>query len=269
MGPFAARHRLAHPRLLTVFSAALLLATTGTGRADTAAAASYVISLGGNIVATANFKFTDTGGAYDLALSANVTGVASLVAAGTARADSEGAVGADGLKASAFDLITHSGGQDFKVQVQYASGNVTAFVVDPPIVNNIDRVPIERRQLTGVNDMLAAFVLRGSRLDRSLCDQHAQIFTGIERFDLDFKYAKDDVATSQRTGYQGPVVLCSVKYTPVSGHFTTSEITNYLTQSDHILVWYAPLGETGYFVPYRVLMTTSVGDLSMVLTGMN
>jgi hypothetical protein len=28
------------------------------------------------------------------------------------------------------------------------------------------------------------------------------------------------------------------------------------------------MGDTGYFVPYRVLMTTSVGDLSMVLTGM-
>ena len=39
-----------------------------------------------------------------------------------------------------------------------------------------------------------------------------------------------------------------------------------MAESDRILIWYAPLAETGYFVPYRVLLTTSMGDLSMVLT---
>ena len=81
-------------------------------------------------------------------------------------------------------------------------------------------------------------------------------------------YAGEDTATSARTGYQGPVVLCSVDYDPVSGHFTTSEITNYLADSDRIVIWYAPLGDTGYFIPYRVLLGTNMGDLSMVLTGM-
>ena len=94
------------------------------------------------------------------------------------------------------------------------------------------------------------------------------IFTGVERFDIAMSYLADDKATSLRTGYQGPVVQCRVKYMPVSGHFTTSEMTNYLAASDHILIWYAPMGATGYFIPYRVLITTSVGDLSMVLTSL-
>jgi hypothetical protein len=93
-----------------------------------------------------------------------------------------------------------------------------------------------------------------------------QIFTGLERFNVAMRFAKEDVATSKRTGYQGPVILCNIRYTPVSGHFTTSEITNFLADSDRILIWYAPLGAPGYFIPYRVLLTTSVGDLSMVLT---
>ena len=38
--------------------------------------------------------------------------------------------------------------------------------------------------------------------------------------------------------------------------------------SDRIVIWYAPLGETGYFIPYRVLLGTNMGDLSMVLTKM-
>ena len=152
--------------------------------------------------------------------------------------------------------------------MQYQAGNVAAFVVTPPIVNNIDRVPLERKQLNGVNDMLAAFLLRGPALDRSLCDYRAHVFTGIERFDLNFRFAKNDVATSPRTGYQGPVVLCNIKYVPISGHYTTSEITNSLAEDDRILIWYAPLRDSGYFIPYRVLLTTSMGDLSMVLTAL-
>ncbi|MEO8756248.1 MAG: DUF3108 domain-containing protein [Devosia sp.] len=261
---------MAFSRLLYALPAAALLTlgTIGSAAADAKASATYVINLGGTIVATASFTLTDTAGAYDLVLNANVSGVAQLVAAGTAKANSSGSVTPSGLRSNAFKLVTHASGEAFSVQVQYAAGDVSAFVINPPIVNNINRVPLERNQLSGVNDMLAAFLLRG-KLDKSLCDYRAQIFTGIERFDLDFRYAKDDVATSPRTGYQGPVVLCHVAYKPISGHYTTSEITNSLAQDDRILIWYAPLHDTGYFIPYRVLLTTSMGDLSMVLTSLS
>ena len=258
-------------RLLNALPAAILvaLAATAPASADTKAGASYVVNLGGNIIATASFKLNNSAQTYDLTLDANVSGLASLVAAGVLKAHSSGTVGATALDANAFDLITHTGGQDFKVQVQYTGGDVTAFVVNPPIVNTINRVPIERKQLSDVNDMLAAFIRRGPGLDRSICDFDAHIFTGTERFDLDFQYAKNDTATSTRTGYQGPVVLCRVAYKPISGHYTNSELTNSLAQDDRILIWYAPLHDTGYFIPYRVLLTTSMGDLSMVLTALD
>jgi len=255
------------PRLL--FALAIGAALVSPVSADTTATASYVVNLGGTIIATAKFDLSQTGGSYDLKLAASVTGIAQLVASGTVRASSVGTTTGDGLRSTGFDLTTQSGGQTFSDTVQYQGGGVTAFIIDPPIVNNIDRVPIERSQLSGVNDMMAAFILRGSKLDKSLCSYNAHVFTGIERFDLNFSYAKDDVATSKRTGYQGPVVLCHVDYKPISGHYTTSELTNSLAQSDRILIWYAPLRDTGYFIPYRVLLTTSMGDLSLVLTALN
>jgi hypothetical protein len=260
---------LALPRLLRALPAALIaLCGVSAAKADMSASASYVINLGGTIIASAKFNLSDDGAAYSLNLDANITGVAQLVASGIARVDSTGIVTRGGLRSSSFDLLTRAGGEDFTIKVQYQKGDVAAFMINPPIVNNIDRVPLERKQLGNVNDMLAAFVLRGDKLDRSLCNYKAQIFTGVERFDLTFSFAKDDVATSKRTGYQGPVVLCHISYKPISGHYTTSEITNSLAQDDRILVWYAPLRDTGYFVPYRVLLTTSMGDLSMVLTSL-
>jgi hypothetical protein len=257
-------------RLSRALPALLLFAfaPVSPAHADSAATASYVVSLGGTIIASAKFNFAESAGNYQLKLDANVTGIAQLVASGIARANSAGTVAADGLHSTDFDLLTRAGGEDFTIKVQYQAGNVAAFVVNPPIVNNIDRIPLERKQLSGVNDMLAAFLLRGKALDKSLCDYRAHIFTGIERFDLNFRFAKNDVATSPRTGYQGPVVLCNIKYVPISGHYTTSEITNSLAQDDRILIWYAPLRDTGYFIPYRVLLTTSMGDLSMVLTAL-
>lgn len=257
---------MAVSRLLKAVSATLVaLWGVSAAEAATEAGASYVVSLGGTNIATAKFKLIDDGATYSLSLDANVSGLAQLVASGVAKVDSSGVVTADGLRSQSFDLLTRSSGDEFNIRVQYEQGNVSSFVIDPPIVNNIDRVPVERKQLTGVNDFLAAFLLKG-KFDRSLCDYRAKVFTGVERFDLTFSYARDDKATSARTGYQGPVVLCAIKYKPISGHYTTSEITNSLAQEDRILIWYAPLKDSGYYLPYRVLLTTSMGDLSMVLT---
>lgn len=256
---------MARFRLPVLLTAALLGLAAAPASAAPSATASYVVNLGGNIIANAKFRFSDDGDAYTLSLDANVSGVAQLVASGTARVESAGAVTGDGLRSSSFDLTTRSGGDQFSIRVQYQKAAVTAFVIEPPITNNIDRIPIERKQLSGVNDFLASFIRKGT-LDRGLCDYRAKIFTGVERFDLNFSFAKDDIATSKRTGYQGPVVLCNIKYKPISGHYTTSEITNSLAEDNRILIWFAPLGDSGYAIPYRVLLTTSMGDLSMVLT---
>jgi len=188
------------------------------------------------------------------------------VASGSAKATSAGISADRGLRAERFDLLTRAGGEDFTSNITYAGGGVASFVVTPPIVNNIDRIAIERKHLTSSNDMLAPFVFKGSALGPGLCDRQLQIFTGVERFNLSLRYVKDDTATSKRTGYQGPVVLCSVHYTPVSGHYANNEITTYLAKNERILLWYMPLGTTGYFIPYRAMISTEAGDLSIVLT---
>jgi len=236
--------------------------------APVAATANYIVSLGGINIAEMEVNLKDDGKRYSIDASAKVAGLGSIVASGTASVQSAGSSSGANLISQKFDILTRANGEDFSVKVAYAGKNVESFVVTPPILDNVDRVPIERSQLSGVNDFLAAFVFKGGALDKSLCSKKSRVFTGVERFDIALSYARDDVATSQRTGYQGPVVLCNVHYTPVSGHFTTSEVTKYLANSDRILVWYAPVFQTGYFVPYRVLLTTTMGDLSMVLTGM-
>lgn len=236
---------------------------------ETSTLASYVVNLGGINVAYINIRFNTEGAGYQLDLTADVAGLAQVVAQGSGAVNSGGRITATGLVSDRFFLETRTQSDRFAVEARYANSNTTHFSVSPPLVENPDRVPVTTAHRNGVNDPLASFILRGSGLDAGLCNRTMRIFTGIERFDLALSYADMQTATSNRTGYQGPVVLCAMRYIPVSGHFTTSEITNYLRNNQRMLAWFAPLGDSGFFIPYRVLIGTSFGDLSMVLTNIN
>jgi hypothetical protein len=262
----AAARRNGLPRAACLAGVMLAMSCATAPAQEVRASATYGISLGGTSIATATIRLNDSGEQYAMDLSARISGLATLVASGTAKVASAGLSNGMGLESEKFDLLTRAQGEDFTVKIEYARQDVTAFIVTPPILNNIDRVALERRHLTDVNDMLAAFVFKGGSLDGALCNRKLQIFTGVERFNVAMQFVRDEVATSKRTGYQGPVVLCSARYTPISGHYTTSEVTNYLTESGRILVWFAPLETPGYFIPYRALISTGAGDLSVVLT---
>ena len=253
-------------RLLTAFGLVALTAAPALGDGVTATG-TYALSLGGTNIATAVVKLNDNGDRYAMGLDARVIGFAQFVASGVAKVESAGLSTGSGLVSEKFDFLTRSQGAELTVDVAFAQKDVTAFVVDPP-VTDLDRVAIERKHLHGVNDMMAALVVKAKNFSGELCNRDMQIFTGTERFNLSMRFVRNDEATSLRTGYQGPLVLCQIRYKPISGHYTTSEITSYLAQSDRILVWYAPLATPGYFIPYRALLATSAGDLSIVLTSL-
>lgn len=227
---------------------------------------SYVVTVGGINVALIDIDFDDNGQRYAFDLSARVTGLGNVVSSGSASAQVSGSSTGSSLQAENFQLETRANGEVFNVDVGFSGRNVTAFQVTPPVLDTYDRVPLERSHLSGVADFLSSFVLKGNGLDKSLCQREFKIFTGVERFNIAMSYLADDEATSPRTGYQGPLVTCAVKYRPVSGHFESSEMTQYMADTSRIILWYAPLGASGYFVPYRVIIGTSMGDLSMVLT---
>lgn len=251
---------------LLAFSLATPLLAAPVQAAPVDAKVSYVVTVGGINVALVDVDFDDDGQRYAFDVKARVTGLGSVVASGTATANISGTSGGSSLQSERFQLETRANGEIFNVDVGFSGRNVGSFTVNPPVLDGYDRVPLERGHLTNVGDFLSAFVLKGNGLDRSLCDQNFRIFTGVERFNIAMTFLDNDEATSPRTGYQGPLVACSVDYQPVSGHFESSEMTSYLADTSRIIAWYAPLGASGYFVPYRVIIGTSMGDMSMVLT---
>lgn len=243
--------------------------TIGALAAPVSTSAKYVVSLGGVNIANTTIAFSDNGSSYAVDIDADVSGIGALVASGSAMMESHGISKGNSLAAKDFTFTTRTKAEQFNVDVEYASGNATGFKIEPPLSNHLNRVALERKDLRGVSDPIGAFILKGGQLNADLCNRKLKVFTGVERYDIAMRYAATQTATSNRTGYQGPVVLCTLRYIPVSGHFTSSEITAYLAQSDRILIWYAPLKDSDYFIPYRVILGTTAGDLSMVLTGLD
>lgn len=258
-----ARRAAAATAALFLFTCAPALAAEVSARAE------YVVSLAGVNVASVAIDFSDDGRNFAIDVSARVSGVGTLVSSGTASAAAHGATRSNSLSPQDFELRTRTGDDNFNVSVEYASGNATAFKIEPPLETHAGRVAIERKHLRGVGDPLASFILKGDALGPELCNRRLPVFTGVERYDIAMRFGEAQTATSNRTAYQGPVILCTVDYIPISGHFKSSQITRHLAESDRILVWYAPLRDTGYFIPYRVLLGTNAGDLSMVLVGLD
>ena len=251
---------------LALFCLLSSLAAPSVLAAPVDARVSYVVTVGGINVALVDIDLNDDGQRYALDLSASVTGLGSVVARGTARSSASGISTGPALQSENFTIETVANGETFAVDVGFSNRNVTSFQVQPPVYETSDRVALERSHLTGVGDFLSAFVLKGDALDRNLCQRNFKIFTGVERFDIRMGFLAPDEATSPRTGYQGPLVACSIKYEPISGHFRSSEMITYLADISRMVIWYAPLGQTGYYIPYRVILGTSMGDLSIVLT---
>ena len=230
--------------------------------------AKYVLSIGGTIIANADVSLSNGDETYTLDLDARISGLGNLVARGSAAVSIRGTSGASALFGNDFSLKTSTPEGDSEVIVRFDKRNVSAFYSNPPPPPHFDQVPLQRSQLRNVNDMISPFIMKSQRFGPQICNRTLNIFTGTERLDLKLRYVASENATSPRTGYQGPVILCQMKYEPISGHYRSSEITGYLKDSERLLIWYAPVGDSDIAIPYRVLVGTSVGDLSLVLTGL-
>lgn len=253
--------------LLFVFGAILLAPQAFA--ADVNAKANYIVSLRGVNIATVGVAFKDNGDKYSVNISGDVAGLASLVAAGTATLASYGTSSKGDLQSDQFELETIANEQSFRVRFQANKGNVTSTQVIPALTQNENRVPVAAAHRRNINDPIAAFFLKSNGLDPAVCNRTLEIYTGVERYDIHLKFAKNQTATSKATGYQGPVMLCTMRYKPISGHFSNSDTTNYMKSNQRFLIWYAPLENSDYLIPYRILVGTAFGDLSMVLTRLN
>jgi len=151
-----------------------------------------------------------------------------------------------------------------------AGGGVKGFSIEPEPPEHPDRIPITDAHKKNVSDPMTGSLVRvsgaGEPVGPEGCAAGQQaVFDGRMRYDLRLAFKRMDKVKAEK-GYQGPVVICSVAFTPLAGHIPTRPVIQYLSSLQDSEVWLAPVAGTRVVVPFRISVPTPVGDAVLEAT---
>jgi hypothetical protein len=148
------------------------------------------------------------------------------------------------------------------VRMVLAGGNVKDFSVDPPLSPHPERIPVSDADRRGVVDPMSSTINRvggnGDPVSPSACGRKVAVFDGRVRYDLRSEFKRIQMVKAER-GYQGPVVVCTVYFEPISGYVPNRPVIRYLVELRDAEVWLAPISGTRVLVPFRFAMPTPLG----------
>jgi hypothetical protein len=259
-------HRLPHHAILLSAAAGLILAVVdaqngrahGQGKLD----ASYSVTLGGLPIGRGNWVIDIGDDHFSAAASGATAGLMQAFASGQGQSAVRGAVsGGRLLPANYASNITTDKKWD-EVRMVISAGNVKDFTAEPPNTPNPTRVPLTDAHRRGVSDPMTAPLVKvsgsGDVVVPQACQPTLSIFDGRMRYDLALAFKRIEVVKSQ-AGYQGPVVVCAVRFSPIAGHVPDRYALTYLADLRDIEMWLAPIAGTRIMAPYRVSVPTPIG----------
>ena len=199
---------------------------------------------------------------YSIAASGKTTGLINAFASGRGTSATRGVMsGGKPVTANYAQSVVYDKKTD-DVRITLSGGNVKEYSAEPPPTPVPDRVPVTEAHRRGVVDPMSGGLMvvpgNGDTMRPEACKRTLAIFDGRGRFDITLSYKRMDHVRSEK-GYQGPVVVCSVRYQPVSGHRPSRWAIKYLMETREIEAWLAPVAGTRIVVPYRISLPTTLG----------
>jgi len=256
--------RLDLPRFMQATAAALtVLALAAPAHAQAKLDGRYTASLGGVTIGRGAWVIDFRDDQYTAAASGMATGLLKIFAGGSGTSASRGTV-ANGqpVPRSYAATITANKKKD-EVEIAIENGTVKDYTVNPPSPPDPERVPITEAHRRSVTDPMTASLMRaagtGDPMTAETCQRSAAVFDGRMRYDLRLAFKRMDKVKAEK-GYQGPVVVCSVHFTPLAGHIPSRAVIKYLTSMQDAEVWLAPVVGTRIVVPFRIAVPTPFGD---------
>lgn len=233
----------------------------GLARAGTVDA-SYSISLAGLTIGKANLSGVVEDSAYQIHVSAALTGLVGVFAKGSGYGSAQGGLGGAAPLSNGFSVTASNGTLSRTIQIGAVGGNVRGVSIEPPIdLPTEGRVPLQNQHRLGVLDPISALVMpvrNGNPLDRANCERRLPVFDGTQRFDIVLSFAGIRNVQSE-SGYSGPVLVCAARYVPVAGHRPDRRAIKFMIENRNIDTWLAPVNGGRMLMPYRISVGTMVG----------
>ena len=224
--------------------------------------ASYSVTLGGLPIGHGNWVIDIGDDRFSTSASGATAGILRVFASGHGQSTARGAVSGGHLVSSSYASSIQTDRKYDEVHMVINAGTVKEFSAEPPNTPDASRVPLTDAHRRGVSDPMTATLIRipgsGEIVVPQACQRTLSIFDGRMRYDLALAFKRFETVRSQ-AGYQGPVVVCAVRFSPIAGHVPSRYALRYLADLHDMEMWLAPIAGTRVVAPYRVSVPTPIG----------
>jgi hypothetical protein len=222
----------------------------------------YVATLAGVTIGKGAWVIDIADDQYTAAASGMTTGLLRVFASGEGTGAARGYVSNGNLIPSSYAASLTADKKTEELRIVISGGTVKDYSVEPPMPPHPDRIPIAEVHRHGVTDPMTATLMRvggnGEVVSPDACARTIAIFDGRMRYDLKLAFKRMETVKAEK-GYEGPVVVCAVYFTPLAGYIPDRPAIKYLIAQRDMEIWLAPIAGTRVMVPFRTVIPTPLG----------
>jgi hypothetical protein len=255
------------PRRSAVLAALCAIAVVGTVSAPQAFAqgrldAQYEATLSGIPVGRGTWTIEITDDQFSAAAHGGTAGLLKTFASGSGTGAAQGRVVNGALVSTNYSASTSSSKKSEAIHMVLNNGTIKEYAIEPEPPVDPDRIPVTEAHRKGVFDPMTGSLLRvpgnADPLSPEACRAGASIFDGRMRYDLKLDFKRMETVRAEK-GYQGPVVVCAIYFSPVAGYIPDRPVIKYLAAARNIEIAFAPVLGTRILVPFRLVVPTPLG----------
>lgn len=229
------------------------------GRLD----AKYEASLAGLPIGKGAWVVEIADDQFSSAVSGAATGLMKSIGGGHGSGTAQGRIVAGQLVPQSYVSTVNYGKKAETIRIALAGGNVKETAIEPEPPPTPNRIPVTDAHRRNVLDPMTGALLKvggnGDPLGPDACrNKTISVFDGRMRYDLRLDFKRMG-AVKVAKGYHGPVLVCSVYFTPIAGYVPDRYSIKYVAAQRDMEIWFAPVAGTRVLAPFRISIPTPLG----------